>query len=95
MGFINDIGLPGLVIIVVAALVIFGPKKLPELGRAIGKMVSEFKGSISDITSFEDKDNPAETVVDSRVETTSGNATSVTPTNTDSVEENNPADNSK
>lgn len=43
MGFLRDIGTPGLVVLVVGALVLFGPKRLPELGRAIGKMVAEFK----------------------------------------------------
>lgn len=38
-----------LVIIVVVALLIFGPSKLPELGRTIGKMLSEFKQASSEV----------------------------------------------
>ena len=34
---ISNIGIPGLVLILVLALIIFGPKKLPELGRAVGQ----------------------------------------------------------
>ncbi|QPK94699.1 twin-arginine translocase TatA/TatE family subunit [Actinomyces sp. zg-332] len=50
MSFLNDIGLPGIILIVLGALIIFGPKKLPELGSSIGKMIKEFKKSVSDIS---------------------------------------------
>lgn len=42
---LSNIGIPGLIIILVLALIIFGPKKLPELGRAIGQSLREFKSS--------------------------------------------------
>ncbi len=38
-----NLGFPELVIIFIVALVIFGPRKLPELGRSLGKGLSEFK----------------------------------------------------
>ncbi|WP_425609196.1 twin-arginine translocase TatA/TatE family subunit [Ureibacillus aquaedulcis] len=40
-----SIGVPGLIIILVLALIIFGPSKLPQLGRAVGDTLREFKTS--------------------------------------------------
>jgi sec-independent protein translocase protein TatA len=45
MGGIGAIGVPGLIIILVIVLIVFGPKKLPEIGAAVGKTFSEFKKS--------------------------------------------------
>lgn len=39
----SNIGVPGLILILVVALVIFGPNKLPEIGRAFGRSIREFK----------------------------------------------------
>ena len=39
----SNIGVPGLILILVIALVIFGPKLLPEIGKAVGQTLSEFK----------------------------------------------------
>ena len=50
MGFSN-IGLSGLILIVVALLVVFGPSKLPEIGKAFGRGLKEFKDATRDITS--------------------------------------------
>lgn len=47
----SNIGIPGLILILVLALIIFGPKKLPEVGRAFGQTLREFKKSTSDLTS--------------------------------------------
>ena len=43
----GSIGTPELIVILVIALVIFGPGKLPEVGKAIGKGINEFKDAIS------------------------------------------------
>ncbi|CAM3238991.1 twin-arginine translocase TatA/TatE family subunit [Filibacter tadaridae] len=56
MGGIAAIGVPGLIIILVIVLILFGPRKLPEVGSAVGKTLSEFKRSARDI--IED-DEPA------------------------------------
>jgi sec-independent protein translocase protein TatA len=45
----GNIGLPEMIFIMVIALLVFGPKKLPEIGRTIGKAVREFKKSTEEI----------------------------------------------
>ena len=42
-----NIGLPEILVVLVIALIVFGPKRLPELGRSLGKGIREFKGSVS------------------------------------------------
>ncbi|MBM4761069.1 twin-arginine translocase TatA/TatE family subunit [Bacillus sp. B15-48] len=49
----SNIGIPGLILILVIALVIFGPKKLPEMGKAIGDTLKEFKKSTRELTQEE------------------------------------------
>ena len=44
---VPEIGIPGLILILVVALIVFGPKRLPEMGRSLGKGMREFKDSIS------------------------------------------------
>jgi TatA/E family protein of Tat protein translocase len=43
------LGLPELMVIFVIALVVFGPKKLPELGKALGKGIAEFKRATEEV----------------------------------------------
>jgi len=45
LGGLGSIGVPGLIIILVIVLILFGPKKLPEIGSAVGKTFAEFKKS--------------------------------------------------
>ena len=47
----GSIGMPELVIIFVVALIIFGPRKLPELGRSLGRSLSEFKRASNELRS--------------------------------------------
>jgi sec-independent protein translocase protein TatA len=44
---VPEIGIPGLILILVVALLVFGPKRLPEMGRSLGRGMREFKDSIS------------------------------------------------
>ncbi|MET0960241.1 MAG: twin-arginine translocase TatA/TatE family subunit [Psychrobacillus psychrotolerans] len=44
-----NIGVPGLIIILIIALIVFGPSKLPQLGKAVGQTLKEFKNSTKDI----------------------------------------------
>ncbi len=39
----GGIGLPEIIIVLIIVLVIFGPKKLPDIGKALGKSITEFK----------------------------------------------------
>lgn len=46
-----SLGFPELLIIMVIALIIFGPRKLPELGRSLGKSIGEFKKASNELKS--------------------------------------------
>ena len=52
----GSIGMPELMIIFVIALIIFGPRKLPELGRSMGKSLSEFKRASNDLRNTLDEE---------------------------------------
>lgn len=49
------IGVPSMILIGVVALLIFGPKKLPEIGKAFGSSLREFKNATKGLT---DDDEP-------------------------------------
>ena len=54
------IGLPEMLIVLVIALVVFGPKRLPDLGRSLGSGMREFKDSITGNSKDDDDDEPVE-----------------------------------
>ena len=47
----GSIGAPELIIILVVALIVFGPKKLPELGKSLGKGLAEFRKASNELKS--------------------------------------------
>lgn len=49
-----SIGVPGLIIILVIALILFGPAKLPQLGKAVGETLREFKSSTKELIEDDD-----------------------------------------
>jgi sec-independent protein translocase protein TatA len=55
MGF-GSIGVTGFLLIVIVGLLLFGPSKLPELGRAFGKTLREFKNGTRDLMSDEEEE---------------------------------------
>lgn len=48
-----NIGIPGLILLLVVALLIFGPSKLPEIGKAAGNTLKEFKNATKGLTDDE------------------------------------------
>ncbi|MEA2293556.1 MAG: sec-independent protein translocase protein TatA [Solirubrobacteraceae bacterium] len=81
----SGIGFPELLIVLVIALIVLGPKKLPEVGRSLGKGMREFKDSISGLSSDDDDDDvkhiPAQSTT---AASTPSTPTSTTHTNTTS-----------
>jgi sec-independent protein translocase protein TatA len=55
---LGGLGAGKIILIILIALLLFGPKKLPELGRAIGKTLREFKNGAKDLMSNEDEQPP-------------------------------------
>ena len=52
----GSVGMPELIIIFVIALIVFGPRRLPDLGRSLGRAIAEFKRATSDLqNSLEDE----------------------------------------
>ena len=74
----SGIGFPELLIVLVIALIVLGPKKLPEVGRSLGKGMREFKDSISGLGGDDDDDEPKRITP----ATTTTGSTSSTPTST-------------
>ncbi len=51
---LQNIGIPGLILLLVLALIIFGPSKLPEIGRAFGTTLKEFKKATRELVNGDD-----------------------------------------
>src|SRR4051812_4132948 len=52
----GNVGIPELIIIFTIALIIFGPRKLPELGKSLGKSLAEFKRASNELKSTLDEE---------------------------------------
>ncbi|MEK3732212.1 MULTISPECIES: twin-arginine translocase TatA/TatE family subunit [Paenibacillus] len=62
----QNVGFVGIMMILVVVLILFGPSKLPELGRAVGRTLSEFKSSARELVG-DDKEQEKENEGESSV----------------------------
>jgi sec-independent protein translocase protein TatA len=52
----GSLGIQEMIVIFVIALIVFGPKKLPEIGKSLGKGIAEFKRASSELVNTWEKD---------------------------------------
>lgn len=71
----SSIGVPGLIILVILALILFGPKKLPELGRAFGQTLREFKKATHNLANDDEDDAKPAAANNTKALTTNENTT--------------------
>lgn len=62
----GPIGMPEMIVIAVIALIIFGPRKLPELGKSLGKSLAEFKRASNDLKNTLEEEIRSEELNDAR-----------------------------
>ena len=62
----GSLGLPELMLIFIVALIVFGPKRLPEIGRTLGKALGEFKKATDDLKSTIEREVRVEELKDLR-----------------------------
>jgi sec-independent protein translocase protein TatA len=74
----GSIGMPELVIILVIALIIFGPRKLPELGRSLGKSIGEFRKASNELKNTLEEEIRTEEYRDSRAKMAAEQESAVT-----------------
>jgi TatA/E family protein of Tat protein translocase len=65
----GSIGMPEMIIILVIALIIFGPRKLPELGRSLGRSINEFKKASNELRNTLEEEIRVEETKEQRVKT--------------------------
>lgn len=61
----SGIGATGFILLVIVALLLFGPKKLPELGRALGRTMREFKSGARELLDDDDRKDKSASEVQS------------------------------
>ena|SRR5690348_12803022 len=75
----GPIGMPEMVVIAVIALIIFGPRKLPELGKSLGKSIAEFKRASNELKNTLEDEIRTEELQDARKSAQIPPAASVAP----------------
>jgi sec-independent protein translocase protein TatA len=78
----GSIGMPELVIILVIALIIFGPRKLPELGKSLGRSLNEFKRASQDLQNSLEQEIKLEEQKETREKAEKAAAETAPPANT-------------
>jgi sec-independent protein translocase protein TatA len=79
----GSLGMPELIVIFVIALIVFGPRKLPELGRSLGRGIAEFKKATNELQSSleeEIRQDEQRSAVQSSPQPTSPDHAETTPT---------------
>lgn len=56
---LGNIGPLEIIVVLIIALVVFGPKRLPELGRSLGRGIREFRGSVTGDHDHDDDERPS------------------------------------
>ncbi len=76
----GSLGMPELIVIFVIALIVFGPRKLPELGRSLGRGIAEFKKATNELqSSLEEEIRVEEQRAAVPASTTGAQASTLTP----------------
>jgi sec-independent protein translocase protein TatA len=67
---LGNIGPLEIIVVLIIALIVFGPKRLPELGNSLGKGIREFKDSVTGENKDDDVDDDVKTISASQATTT-------------------------
>ena len=86
---LGSLGMPELIVIFVIALIIFGPRKLPELGRSLGKSLAEFKRASNELKSTLEEEIRLE---DQRINLEASRATAPSPVTAETPDGHPPAE---
>ena len=82
-----SLGFPELLIIMVIALIIFGPRKLPELGRSLGRSIGEFRKASNELKSTLEEEIRMEEVREQRAKMEAEQASAVAAGNPNAAEQ--------